>query len=813
MCRTRSGVRVTGELQHAGLTFPLRRMSGAYAGAGLGVSMIWRAAALVGAAGSIAIANGSALADEPAAIENIVVLATKRESALQDVPMSVDVLTAADLAAGGLDDIAEISQRLPTLDQQRSSSPTTTTLRIRRIGNLGNIPTFEPAVGLFVDGAFRSRSLLGTNELLDVERIEVLSGPQSTLYGKNVSAGVVAIYTRPPPEQFTGSVEATGGWIEAPDTPSLQRVKVSIGASLGDDWRASIAFGRSKHGDTMANAIADAPDAGDQDRVAARGQLMWSPSERFDLRLLAGYAREKDAQGVADNYYAPGSPSRAVADILRTAGVAQDCADNVPRNRRFCSVAPNTLDLEAYDLTLLGKYRLPNGWTLDSITAWDRYEALRSEDDAAQLFAPILFFRDSEEGDSAQQELRLSSAPDGSMSWLAGISYYRNDQERGMNGKRPMFGAAGNAAFDPIWPVLLGVPLDLPDQSGIHDSVLHTRYLGVFGNVSWQLTERLSVTTAARWQREEKDATVNNSVTAPGASLVSLVLTPAFASDGQPVNGKLERDSDNVTWSVTPTYHINDTLIGYFTAARGAKSGGFNTGYGDAPLASREYGDERVLHYELGARGTVANERARFSAAAFHTEYHDFQDAAFVSAQFTIGNAEQLDLKGIEFEGTALFGEHLAVDLAVSVADVTYGTNTTGMCYPGRVPDGTEPGSCDLSGEHPINAPVWATHLGMLYRRDVSWGDVYARLDWSWTDRYNTSFSADPRLVQDAYSDVALRLGMHLGPRYELVLWGENLLDEQVTVLDAVLNLFNDSSYQSFMTDPRSYGLTLRASF
>ncbi len=775
--------------------------------------MSWRVAASIGAAGLIASQASARLRTSRRVIENVIVLATKREAALQDVPMSVNVLTAADLAAAGLDDIAEISQRLPTLEQLHSSSPTTTTLRIRRVGNLGNIPTFEPAVGLFVDGAFRSRSLLGTNELLDVERVEVLSGPQSTLYGKNVSAGLVAIYTRPPAKQFEGAAEATGGWIDAPGTPSLRRLKLAVGGPLGEDWRAGIAVAHAKHGDTMANAIAGAPDANDQDRLAARGQLMWSPGERLDLRLLAGYAREEDDQGVPDVYLAPGSASSVVAGILQESAGSQRCSDNVPRNRTFCSLAPNTYELEAYDLTLLGKYRLANGWTLDSITAWDRYEALRSEDDVAQLFAPILFFRDSEEGDSLQQELRLSSAPVGGMSWLAGISYYRNDQERGLGGERPMFGASGSAAFDPIWPVLLGVPLDLPGQLGIHDSIVQTHYLGVFGNVTWPFTERLSVTAGARWQREEKDATINNSVNAPGASLISLVLTPASTLDGQPVNGQLERESDNVTWSVTPTYRINDALIGYFTAARGAKSGGFNTGYGDAPLSSREFGDERVRHYELGARGTVADERARFSAAAFYTEYQDFQDAAFVSAQFTVGNAEQLDLKGIELEGTALLSDRLSVDLAVSVADLTYGTNTTGMCYPGRVPDGTEPGSCDLSGEHPINAPVWATHLGLQYRRPASWGELYARIDWSWTDRYNTSFSADPRLVQDAYSDLGLRIGMRLGAGYELVLWGENLLDEDVTVLDAVLNLFNDSSYQSFMTDPRSYGLTLRVSF
>ena len=202
-----------------------------------------------------------------------------------------------------------------------------------------------------------------------------------------------------------------------------------------------------------------------------------------------------------------------------------------------------------------------------------------------------------------------------------------------------------------------------------------------------------------------------------------------------------------------------------------------------------------------------------FNAAAFYTEYQDYQDAAFVSAQFSVGNADQVDLRGLELESALLIGEHLQIDLAISVADLTYATNTTGMCYPGRTPDGTAPRSCNLSGEHPIHAPVWATHFGVEYERQVSWADLYARLDWSWSDHYHTSFSADPRLVQQPYDDVALRVGARFGRSYELVLWGDNLLDEEVAYFDAVLNLFNDSSYQSYLAAPRRYGATVRVRF
>jgi iron complex outermembrane recepter protein len=472
-----------------------------------------------------------------------------------------------------------------------------------------------------------------------------------------------------------------------------------------------------------------------------------------------------------------------------------------------------TLDLETADLTLLGRYQVANGWTLTSVTGWDRYEALRDDDDVSQMLTPILFFADSEEGSSIQQELRLASTT-GNASWLAGVFYYRHDYERGMDGKRPMWGPNGAAAFHPIWSTLLrGVPLALPGQLGIHDSHLDTRYVSVFGDVTWKLTEGLSLATGLRWQREEKDGAINNSVTIPGISLISTTLAPAVSPSGEPVNGTLARRSDDVSWSVTPQYRFSDALMSYLTIARGSKSGGFNTGFGNLPLAAREFDDERIRHYELGLRGTFAGGRSRISAAAFYTEYRDYQDAAFVSAQFSVGNADLVVLRGVELDGAVVLAAGITADFAISAADLAYATNTTGACFPGRVPDGTAPRSCNLSGEHPIDAPVWSTHLGLLSKRRVSWGELYARIDWSWVDRYNTTFSADPRLVQKEHSDVGLRIGARIGSRYEIALWGENLLDEDVTVADAVLSLFNDASYQSFMEQPRSYGATVRVRF
>jgi outer membrane receptor protein involved in Fe transport len=719
--------------------------------------------------------------------------------------MSVTVLPDSELAAAGLDDIDKLAAHTPVLDIERSVGAATTTLRIRRIGTLGNVPTLEPAVGLFVDGAYRQRSFLAA-DLLEIGRVEVLAGPQSTLYGRNVSAGVVALYTRQPPARPEAWGEITGGVLDVAGSPGLFDVKAGVGGPLSPAVSASLAGAHSQHGHTMFNALPGMPDGDDRSRSTWRGQVQWV-GHKLRMRLLAGYQREHDDQGESDVYFAPGAASTAAATALVQRGLAPGCPDNVPHNRRTCSVAANKLDLTALDLTLIGDVQLANDWTLTSTTAWDRFDARRTEDDAVQLFAPILYFHDLHEGDAVQQELRVATPSAARIALLTGIFYYRNTFERGARGGEPLFGPNGPLASDPGWRT----PFALPEQHGAHDSRTQTEYLSAFAEATWKLTRRMDLSAGLRWHQEDRQALIANSVTLPGASIVADRLTPAASPTGAAVNGEMRRSSDALTWSITPRFRLHDGLMTYATVARGSKPGGFNNSFGNAPLTAREFGDETIRHYELGARAAAG--RAQLDATAFHTEYHDYQDAVFAMTQFSVGNVEQLDLTGFELALRTPLGERTDVSLTASYADLEYARHTAGMCYPGRTPDGSLPLSCDLSGERPINAPPWELHLGLQHSRPMSWGRLYGRLDWTWTDRRQTSFSADPDAVQDANHDVGARISLSVGESYELTLWGRNLLDENVVQITALLNFFNDASSQSFLGAPRSYGLTLRARF
>lgn len=773
-----------------------------------------RCQALAAAAAFLPLAVPVAASEGEPRLEEIVVVAQKREQSLQDVPIAVSALNAASLEDAGIDDMSDVSVQVPVLEVQSSVSPVMSNFRIRRVGNLGNIPTFEPAVGVFIDGAYRSRSIFAAGDLFDLERIEILRGPQSTLYGKNTTAGVIGIYTAEPEPTFGWRGEVTGGVIEGADDASMLRFRGGVTGPLTDNLGGSLAVAYTSNEETFGEALASSgADANDTDRYAVRGQLLWDVTDDLSLRLIAGTVREDDKQLTSDITYDPDGPlANVVLPIWQAAGVSDTCSDNDPHNRVTCVNQPLTTELDANEVTLLAEYQLANGWLVNSITSWDDFEFDGTMDDVAQMMAPLMRFHDNQKSESWQQEFRLSSTGGETLDWMAGVFYYNNEFTRG-DAENPVF-LYDTLSDHPVVSAVVGqargLPFPLPiatqGQVGFLDSSLETEYLGVYGQGTWYLSERFSVTGGVRWQQEDKEADIEQWVNDPTPSVLSLLLSPAAVS-----GTGLKRDTDDVTWSVTPQWYVTEQAMLFATAAHGFKSGGFNTGFGVLPIDQREFADEDIMHYEAGIKMDLAGNRMRLAASAFLTEYDDYQDAAFVGAQFTVGNAERAELKGVEFEGTLLISETLLADFAVSYADFTYEENTSGQCYPGRTPDSpTSPGACDLSGDHPVNAPEWKTHLGLQYERPVRWGSIYARADWSWTDEYNTSFSSDPRLIQDAYSWVNLRAGTRWRD-YEVVFWMENATDETVANLDPVLTLFAiDGSYQSLLQAPRSYGLTFR---
>ncbi len=751
------------------------------------------------------------------AIDEIIVTAQKREQALQDVPIAVSALDTRLLRATGIQTLSDVSRHVSALEVQSSSNSVSTSLHLRRVGNIGNIPTFEPAVGFFMDGAFRSRSVFASSDLFDLARVEVLRGPQSTLYGKNTTGGVVSIFTQGPPEAFEATTELTVGRIDGARAASQRQFRGSIGGTVNGTLRAGLSMASTTAGATFDEALAKGGSpANDTGRFSVRGNLQWGSLESFEWRLIANLAREDDRREAPDIYYDPNGPiARTLLPAWRAAGISDTCTDNDPHNRVTCVHTPATTDLAMRDITLLGKHEFDNGLSLQSVTSWDEMIFHGTTDDIAQMQAPLLKFHDIQWAESWQQELRLASAPAAEVEWLAGAFFYTNEQTRGDRGRRPVFfpdtfsahpavSAANQRALNLATPL----PTAAAGQAGYLDGRQDTDYAGIYGQATWNFSDAFSVTAGARWQTEEKNAGVRQWTSDNSPSLLSRLLTPAAIS----ATG-LARDTSKLTWTFTPQWRPSDGVMFFATASSGFKSGGFNTGFGRLPIANREFGDENVEHFEAGVK-LATSTRWRLAANLFSTRYEDYQEAAFVGAQFTVGNAEAVELDGFEVEGMLLIGDNVTADFAVSRADMVYAKHLSAPCFPGRTPDSPlNNGACNLTGGHPVNAPEWKTHAGLQYDTTSACGDVSLRAGWSWTDAYNTNFSGDPRLRQDAYHWLNLRAGLARGA-YELVFWGENVTNETVVNYDAVLSLYaGDGSYQSFLQAPRAFGVTLRIAY
>ena len=752
-------------------------------------------AALAGLGFGLSVQAQSAAQEESSAgesstslvIEEIVVTAQKRRQALEDVPVVVSVLNSDIIQDAGIVGLADLQNYIPSLLLERNTNPFATTIRIRGVGNLGNIPNFEPAVGLFVDGAFRSRTGIGMGDLVDVERIEILHGPQSTLYGKNVTAGVVSIVTKRPTDEFEGMLEGIAG------SDNEYALKASVSGPMGDTVSGRLsALARSRDGLTYDLNRQD--DMNEVDQLAVRGQLLLEPTDRLSILAVLGYSDN----GTNLKCCAPDTLYGPVSSAFIAALTGQPPSDNDPANRLIEHNDVYRFESDASEATLNIEYDFDSA-TLTSLTSFDTYEFSASLD-AEQSVLDIWTFDDRQKGDTVSQELRLTSRGDGSFEWMAGAYYYDNDFTRG--------------SLDPSEPLLeLGqhiAPVPLPGAPGDRGYFLgttETRNLSIFGQGTWHLTDRCSVTGGARWFDEEKRFSVNSS--ADLAVIPSLALTVTVPA---PQSGK--RTTDDVAWNLNAQFFATDNLMTYASVSRGVKGGGFNADWGALTLEQREFEDEKVLSYELGMKSSFFDRRLTLNVAFFRSQYDNFQNASFLGVTFLVRNAEEVTTKGLEIDSTAILAEWLQMNVSATFLEAKYDRFTNGPCYFGQTPDNPADGTCVLDGEGLPSAPDLRATLGALGHWDVGSGELYARADGIWTDDVQTNTNLDPRSLQSSYSILNGRLGWR-NERLDVSAWIQNATDENVALVSGAQALFGatDGGLQFFLNDPRRYGLTLRYQF
>lgn len=769
------------------------------------------------------------------AVAEVVVTVQKREQLLQNVPATATALTATTLSQAGVVDMRGVSNLVPSLAVIQTVGPVNQSYRIRGMGSDPNIPTFEPDVALFVDGVYMPRSGLSVDDLVDVSRVEVLEGPQSTLYGKNATAGVINVVTAAPAKHFEASLEGSYSDLDSSLQAGVFRIAGSISGPINDNLRFRVTGVSYDQGASYKNLEPGAPNANDMNRYSVRAVLDADLGSNTDLRIALSRSQIYNTRnGDADNlYYSfPPTPNNAYkldfGPLGTHFGIAP-CPDNNPNDRVICTTSPwrNASFTDVASVTLNSKVGKN---TLTAITAYSDYGVRDQNGDIAQVLLPIVSYDDIQKGSVFSQEIRLTSPTGDKLEWLVGGYYEHSSFSRGDGGKTPTFviGAAG--PFVPLPAPLSSFKVGQVGDEGFLNSRESENYGSVFGQLTYHFSDRFSLSAGLRDQIDAKSASMDNtyvvSAATPTLSLgpcgllpvdlltVSLTPTAGVGCPQAPINGAFSHQTNYVNWNVTGEFHVTSATMAYATVSRGGKSFGYNIGFGNTPASERQFANEFVTNYEIGVKSSLFDGRARVAASAFYTEEKNYQNAGFVGLQFQVDNAELVTVKGVEANGAFALGHGLTANAGLTYVDAVYNKYTNGSCYFGEAANNGQ-GGCNLSGQGLPQTPHWRADAGVQYGRPLPIGDLYSRVDWTWQSSMLADTNLDPRSLQSEYSIVNLRLGVKFSNGLDVSLWGNNVFNTTYSQADYVSNLFgaNDPAYQRYLGRPREYGVTVKKSF
>jgi outer membrane receptor protein involved in Fe transport len=761
-----------------------------------------------------------------AQLEEIVVTAQKREQNLLDVPLAVSAISGQTLEATGIESVADFEFLLPALVVAENSGGAlvSTALVTRGIGVNGNIPYFEPSTALFIDGAYRSRSSLGLGDLVSIDRVEYLRGPQSTLHGRNASAGVLSVYTSRPRDEWGGFVELTGEIEDVGEEPFGLSLRGEFSGPITDTLKAGIS-GTYRDVDDLFEVTGseEVDSVNGREDYSVRGQIELVPSDAVNLRVTGGVTNREvngpatellfapDAftglfpllEGVNDGLRARqagvdlGPDANALFDLLLGLGVVptpEGITVTPPHNaiwdRKIHLDGRKFGYLEGDDVTADLAITFANGWVLNSITSFNQYDAFDSQD-IDQLTMPIGRFEEKQDGEAFSQELRLSSpAGEGPVDWILGAFFLKDEMRRQVE-----FQLGPNAP-------ILGVGIN--GDTGRFNGGLDTDSFSVFGQINWRATDRLEVAIGARWIDEEKDGfKINSSYNGDGPA------SPVFQGGGfaaifDPADsGDSSLSTSDTSYSLTLNYKPTDSMLLYGLYSRGFKSGGFNVVWG--PIGPGEpgfnFGDETVDLFEAGLKGTFLDGRVQASVSAFHQTHDDYQTAAFIGTIFNLSNAEEARTQGVELDVAWAASGSWLFSLNAALTDAQYETFTRGPCHALATPDAN--GFCDQSGDQLPFVAEWTANVGTEYRTPLANGTLRLRADVAMSDDYNPDLVLAPFLEQDGYTRVSLRAGWD-NERFGLTAFVNNMTDEEIVDWAGSANVVPGASGQFVIQSGRT---------
>jgi len=798
------------------------------------------------------IASSSALAqnDKPA-LEEVLVTATKREQSLQEIPLSVAAVTGEKLNETGTKTLADLTTLVPNIHFTQTGL--STQMRIRGIGS-DNSQGFEQSVGVYVDGIFRGRAQLFRAPMFDMERVEVMRGPQSTLFGKNSIAGALDLITAKPTDELTGYL--TGSYETEFGTKEITTV---VSGPLSDTLRGRIALRKQDDPGYFENTYKNT-DEPEQDVFSGRLSLEWEPNdstvisyigERSTFDTVGRPIEITQDQGAVAG--APGYNQTLQAIAPRFGGLAVPPFESELNYQRQTDAAEFSNN-EMTSHTLKAQWDV-NGYTITSLTGHIEYD-YQENCDCDFIPTNVFDLQLDEEYSQQSQEMRIASPLGGKVDWLAGVFFQRYDQQFDDLLRVPtgsiLPGLVGSAYAEV--PALASFVLPLITEftnTGVARNFNQESLMqSAFGQLTWNINDEFRIIAGGRYTSETKEAhkelhTIDLSTGNPWQAPAGLMLPPGLTPPGIYASDTFKADTeeaagitDLATGRVSPGHDIEETrsesaftplLIAqwdisddtstYLSWTKGFKAGGFD------PRSNRMsafgFDEEKAKALELGFKTTTWEDRNEVNVALYRTEYEDLQVSQFDGAVgFNVGNAKETRVQGLEVDGRVAVSNHLVASYGVSLLDFEYVDFKNGNCYFGQAENGADTNGdgineCDYTGQSGVYTPDYTINLGFDYRRDLSRSLEFAAiLDTQFVDGHQVHVNLDPEGEIDAYSLVGLRLQIG-GEHWHAALLGKNLLDEEIITYSANAPLsessFETNTYYSFLNRPRT--VAVEASF
>ncbi|MET1069804.1 MAG: TonB-dependent receptor [Pseudomonas prosekii] len=746
--------------------------------------------------------TAAAPAGKPAAdsaqLETVTVTTRRREESSQDVPTPMSVVSGQALETQRVYRIQDLQQLVPSVNvaymHARQSS-----VSIRGLGNNPASDGLEGSVGLYIDNVYLGRPGMAVFDLMDIEQLEVLRGPQGTLFGKNTTAGVINISTRAPSFTPERSIETSVG------EDGYFQTKGTISGPLNDQLAGRFSAYRTRSDGDIKNEF-NGHDLNGGSREGFRGQLLYKPNESFNLRWIGDYNEEDSSAGTRVLYNTGPTINGVNLYESRAAAAGATLVNGSHRkvnldNDQHVTVHQGGTSLEA-------NWSLPSDFTLTSISSYRWWNFTPRNDDG--LNVPASYNAGvSVEDKQYSQEFRLASPKGEFFDYVLGAYYFGNDLDN-----------KSFANYGPQADIWNGTPAGaLANVDSVGKGHIKTDSFALFAQGTWHLTPRLDFTAGVRGTYEEKNASVTRAAPVGGAAVTGAAATARRGRTGAYDSGDLNQYSASPSGLLNLSYRFTDDLLGYATVSHGEKSGGVNLAVGSAPTAGADsllIGTERANNAELGFKSTLWDRRLQLNANVFWTQVNAYQTNAYDAANRVqyLTNAGSVRSRGVEFESTLVPLRGLTLNINGSYNDVSYLSYKDAPCPPEISQAPGAPASCDLSGHQVVGASKWIGNANGEYKWNLSSGlEEYVTASYAFRSKAVGTVEDSDYGQIPSYAVVNLSTGLRGDfnqGQWDVSLWLKNAFDKTYYT---TLWTGGNGGYEGLLGTPRTLGLTGRYDF